>query len=341
MSQPHRARIHEQQLIHPFGTSRGIDAMIPTVLLELSDGALGEGSPVRYKHQTALGELAALESLLGVCELGAGLERVRDHARGIAPANSAARAALDIALHDRLGREAALPLWRLFGAPNPAGLTTSLTIGLDTPDVMERKALEARDYPILKVKLGRGLNLDREALSRVRAAAPNVKLSVDANAGWDLATARAMLPVLAENKVELLEQPLAIGNVEETGLLMREANIPVVVDEDVQDLASLPPLVGKVSGINIKLMKCGGIAEGRAMIAFARAHGWQVLLGCMVETGIGIAAASHLAGLADWLDLDGAMLSKNDPVEGLPTPHPWVLPARSASGLGCTLKSQG
>jgi L-alanine-DL-glutamate epimerase-like enolase superfamily enzyme len=337
LSPSHHAHVHDQQLIHPFGTSRGIDSVIPTVLLELADGALGEGSPVRYKQQTAPGQLAALESLLAVCDLDAGIERVREQARALAPGNSAARAALDIALHDRLGREAGQPLWKLFGAPSPAGLVTSLTIGLDAPDVMERKALDARDYPILKVKLGRGLEPDREALTRVRVAAPQARLSVDANAGWDLATARAMLPVLADCRVELLEQPLAIGNIDETALLMREAKIPVVVDEDVQDLTSLPALVGKVSGINIKLMKCGGIAEARAMIAFARTHGWQVLLGCMVETGIGIAAASHLAGLADWLDLDGAMLSKNNSVEELPTAHPWLLPQRVAPGLGCQL----
>lgn len=340
MNRAHRTWIHEQLLIHPFGTSRGIDAAIPSVILELEDGSLGEGSPVRYRQQTAPGELAALNSLLAACQLGAGIEAVRAQTRALAPSNTAARAALDIALHDRLGKEAGLPLWRLFGAPEPAGLITSLTIGLDAPEVMERKALEACDYPILKVKLGRGTAADTHALRRVRAAASNTRLTVDANAGWDLETAREMLPILAECGVELLEQPLAIGNVEETATLMRDAKIPIVVDEDVQDLTSLPPLVGKVSGINIKLMKCGGIAEARAMIAFARAHGWVVLLGCMVETGIGIAAASQLAGLADWLDLDGAMLSKNNPVEDLKAPHPWVLPPHMEPGLGCKLTAE-
>jgi len=224
------------------------------------------------------------------------------------------------------------------------GAVTSLTIGLDSLEVMARKAAEAAHYPILKVKLGRGFAEDSERLRLVRAAAPGARLSIDANAGWDVETTRAMLPLLADAGAEVLEQPLAIGRFEELRPLLAGSPIPIVADEDAQHLASLGRLEGCVHGINVKLMKCGGIAEARLMIAFARERGWKLLLGCMVETGIGIAAASALAGFADWLDLDGAMLSSNDPSEPVSVSTtdiaPWEVRIPGAPGLGRRLRAR-
>lgn len=327
-------RIHQQQLRHPFGTSRGIDATIPTVILETGDAALGEGSPVRYKGQSAPGVAAHIESLLAQVDggdpIGEQLARVQ-----ASPLCSAARAAVDIAIHDHHARRAGASLHAFLGLRPPLDRTTSLTIGLDDPSRMEAKAREAAHWPILKVKLGRGPDADSRALRLVRTAAPSARLTVDANAGWDVPTSLAMFPVLAECGVELLEQPTPIGQLDALAEVNRLSPIPVYADEDAQGPACLDALRGRVRGINIKLMKCGGIAPALAMIDFARREGWGVLLGCMVETGIGIAAASHLAGEADWLDLDGALLSSNDPTD-LPSraAQPWQVPCLDAPGLG-------
>ncbi len=329
-----RAVVHEQRLRHPFGTSRGIDATIPTVLLRLEEGAAGEGSPVRYLGQTAAGVrddvLRLLESIEGDAPLDAQLAALRGMG-----SSSAAKCALDIALHDLHARREGVPLHRLVGLSRTTGRVSSLTIGLDEPVTMESKAREAAHWPILKVKLGRGPRLDSEALRRVRAAAPGARLTVDANAGWDPETASAMFPVLVECGVEVLEQPTRIGALDELAAVHRASPIAVIADEDAQGPECLPALRGRVRGINIKLMKCGGIAPAMEMARIAREEGWVVLLGCMVETGIGIGAARHLAPLADWLDLDGAALSTNDPTTLAGDPRaPWAVTVGEDPGIG-------
>jgi len=249
----------------------------------------------------------------------------------------AALAAVDIALWDLTARDRGLAIHRLLGAPPPQG-QTSYTVALDSLDAMVSRARAAAFLPILKIKLGRDPDFDRQAITQIAAAAPRARLRVDANGGWTLPQAREMLPLLADLGVEFVEQPLPRGALWQLGDLHRHSPLPILVDEDVQDRTSLAALRGRVDGINIKLMKCGGLSEALSMITFARNEGWQVLLGCMIESRIGLAAAAELSGLVDALDLDAHMLTTNDPVapgsidEFTPT-----VPAIEGPGLGIAL----
>jgi L-alanine-DL-glutamate epimerase-like enolase superfamily enzyme len=330
------AKVHSCALRYPFGISRGVDSEIPTVLLRLGDHGMGEGSPVRYKKQQIGDVFAAVQDLAaGVTEANiADIETHDARARARFPHLSAAVAALNIALWDAAGRREGKPLFELFGTTCPV-LATTYTVSLSDPETMELRAREAAHLPFLKIKLGRSEEFDLEAMRRIKAAAPNATLRVDANAGWSLDTARSILPKLADMGVEFVEQPLAIGNLEELAILHRESPIPVMADEDAQDLASLAPLRGKCAGINIKLMKCGGLSEALKMIRYARNEGWAVLVGCMIETRLGLGAAAHLASLIDYIDLDAHMLTTNDPFP----PHSQStysgdLPVQSGPGVG-------
>ncbi len=311
----HTVEIVELALRYPFGISRGTVSVMPTVLLDLDGRGRGEAAPVRYLGQTAPDAARLLEELAsGVTE--ANLDDIEGHekrAREVAPDHSAARCGFDVALWNARARAQGKPLHEVLGAPPPAG-KTSYTIALaETPESMADRAREAAHLPFLKVKLGRGSEFDLAAIEAVRAAAPGVELRVDANGGWSLADARAMVSELAKLGVTLVEQPLSVGSIEETGELRAESALPIFIDEDVQDMGSLQPLRGKVDGINIKLSKCGGLSEALRMIAFARNEGWKIFLGCMVESRVGLAAAASLAGAVDYIDLDGHMLTTNDP----------------------------
>ena len=319
----HQAWIVPLRLRYPFGLSRGTVDQLPTVLLRLGERGLGEAAPVRY-----LGHDAALirERLAAVCHA---LEehdledrpRCAAIARAIAPGLAPVWAALDIALWDLAARAQHRSLRDqlaalhpdLFPNPTPAH-DTAYTIALDSLDAMAARAGEAAHLPRLKVKLGRHPDFDRAALRRVAAAAPHARLLVDANGGWTLAQARQLLPELHDLGVILVEQPLARGQLTALAELHRHSPLPLYADEDVQGPESLPALRGCVDGINIKLMKCGGISPALDMIATARSHGWRVLLGCMIESRIGLAAAASLASRVDHLDLDAHMLTLDDPV---------------------------
>ncbi|MCB2157024.1 dipeptide epimerase [bacterium] len=303
------------QLHHPFGISRGTTSEMPVFFVELEGGGIGEGSPVRYHGEKAEEGVRLVQQMAepvteeNLFDLSEHMQRARE----IAPNHSSARAAFDIALHDRIGHQLAMPLHRYFGLPPARNVSSTFTISLDSDDKMVKKTLEAAPFPALKVKLGRDAAIDGATLRAVREAAPDKIIRIDANAGWSLADAREMLPVAVDLGIEFIEQPLAIGNLEELAILKRESPLPIVADEDVQDASSLPRLLGLVDGINIKLMKCGGLWEARRMMAFAQTVGWQVMLGCMIESSIGIAAASHLAGAADSFDLDSEWLISNNP----------------------------
>jgi len=233
-------------------------------------------------------------------------------AEGPAPA----RCALDLALHDRIGRRRGLPLYRLLDLPEPPVLPTSFTISIDSPQEMARRTAQVADYPIIKIKLGSDDDVARVAA--IRAARPDVRLWVDANAGWTPDEAVAQARVLASHGVELIEQPVARADIAGMGYVQAHTDLPVVADESVQTLADLEALAAAgVQGINLKLMKVGGLAAGLRMLRRARELGMRVMLGCMVETSLGVTAMAHLAGLADWLDLDAPFLVANDPFAGI------------------------
>jgi L-alanine-DL-glutamate epimerase-like enolase superfamily enzyme len=198
------------------------------------------------------------------------------------------------------------------------------------------------EYPRLKVKLGRDEEFDAAAIRDVRKAAPQARLFVDANAGWTRDNAKRLIMVCADLGVEFVEQPLPIGDLDGLRSLNWRSPLTIIADEDVQGLDSLEALAGKVGGINIKLMKCAGIAGAVGLAKRARELGMKVLLGCMIETSVGIAAASHIAEIADWLDLDAPLLTTNDPFEpAIPRPaslRPWQIYVPDSPGLGVVRK---
>jgi len=277
----------------------------------------GEADPSRYYGETADTVLAALEKLEPHLPKNPfDLEAAEARFAQLIPKNGAARASLSAALHDLVGKRLSQPVWRLWGLDPKRAPLSSFTIGLDAPDKMRAKVREADDYPILKVKLG--TDRDEEILRTVREATRK-PLRVDANAGWTVARAKQMIPVLKEYGVEFLEQPLAPDDLDGLSDVRRAAakqHLPVVVDESCLVAADIPRLAGRVDGINIKLAKCGSLREALRMIATARAHSMLVMVGCMIETSLGITAAAHFTPLVDAADLDGAALTVDDPFSG-------------------------
>jgi L-alanine-DL-glutamate epimerase-like enolase superfamily enzyme len=204
-------------------------------------------------------------------------------------------------------------LWGLDPAEAPL---SSFTIGIATPEVMAEKTAEAAEYPILKIKLGS--EDDRARLEAVRSVAPDKILRVDANAAWTPRSAVEGCVMCADFGVEFVEQPLPPHRNEDLLFVRERSPLPIIVDESSIVAADIPALAGLCDGINIKLAKCGGPREAIRMVHTARAHGLRVMLGCMLETTLGIAPAAHVAPLVDYADLDGAALLKNDPFVG---PH--------------------
>lgn len=227
-----------------------------------------------------------------------------------------ARAALDLAFHDRIGRQQGRPLYMLLGLPEPEPKPTAFTIGIDTPETMARQAREVANYPVIKIKLGS--NDDEARVAAIRQARPDATLYIDANAAWTAEEAITQIQRILPYGLALIEQPTAKTDIEGMGRVQAAVDVPVVADESLQSLADVERLAAVgVRGINLKLMKVGGISPGLAIIRRARELGLQVMLGCMVETSLGITAMAHLAGLADWLDLDAPFLIRNDPFVGL------------------------
>ncbi len=249
-----------------------------------------------------------------------------------------ARAAIDLALYDRIGRQEGKPLYQLLDLPQPKPIATSFTISIDTPERMAKMAAGIPAYQNLKVKLG-GDGNDEARLAAIREARPDARLRVDANAGWSLDVARDYVRRLERYELEMIEQPLVRGAIDEMGLLQSRTAIPIVADESVQSLADVAHLadVG-VSGVNIKLMKVGGLSPALRMIRTARERGLRVMLGCMVETSLGTTAMAHLMGLAEWVDLDAPMLIANDPFAGVQYGEGGRVIAPERPGIGVELK---
>lgn len=227
-----------------------------------------------------------------------------------------ARCALDLALHDRIGRLRGVPLYQLLNLPKPQPLATAFTLSIDTPEEMARQAAAVPNYPIIKLKLGAEGDVARVAA--VRAARPDAILCVDANGGWQPEEAIPLAQAILPYDLAFIEQPVPKGEIEAMGRVQAAVNIPVVADESVQTLANVEQLAAVgVQGINLKLMKLGGLAAALRVVARAQELGLRLMLGCMMESSIGITAMAHLAGLAEWLDLDAPLLIANDPFSGL------------------------
>jgi L-alanine-DL-glutamate epimerase-like enolase superfamily enzyme len=228
---------------------------------------------------------------------------------------SCAKAALDIAVMDWIGKAFNTPLYRMFGLNPDNAPVTSFSIGIDTAEVVKQKTREAEPYPILKIKVGR--DNDEEIIGAVRSVTDKV-IRVDANEGWKTKEA-ALEKILWLQKqgVELIEQPMPSDMIEETAWLRERVDIPILADEAVKSAADIPKLAKAYDGINIKLMKSGGIQEALRMIYMAKALGMKIMIGCMIESSVAIAAAAHLTPYLDYADLDGNLLISNDPFKGL------------------------
>ena len=303
---------------HPFVIARGGEDDYRVVWVRLTDAdgveGWGEADPSRYYGETADTVLGVLKRLAAHLPRDPfDLEAAEARFAQAVPKNGAARAALSAALHDLVGKRLDQPVWRLWGLDAARAPRSSFTIGLDTAEKMRQKVAEASAYPILKIKLG--TERDEQILRTVRDATDK-PLRVDANAGWTRDRALQMLPVLKEYGVEFVEQPLAPDDLEGIAAVHRRGILPVVVDESCIVAADIPRLAGAVDGINIKLAKCGSLREALRMIATARAHGMLVMVGCMIESSLGITAAAHFTPLVDAADLDGAALTANDPFVG-------------------------
>jgi L-alanine-DL-glutamate epimerase-like enolase superfamily enzyme len=310
-----RATTNVLALRETFQIARGAADEETVVAVEFErDGvaAHGEGAPVDYWGETPAGMVEALEAE-GDAVIGddpfAAVERVRgwDGPQG-------AKMALDGALHDWVGRRAGLPTWKLLGTDR---LTppTSYTIGIDTVEGTADRTRRATGYEVLKIKVGGAADVER--LRAVRAETP-ARLRIDGNEGWTLDTARELTPELIELGVEFVEQPFPAGDLDAFRAYRElERRLPVYIDEGCKDLSSVAPIAAYADGIVIKLSKCGGIREALRMIHAARALGLGVMLGCMIESELGIAAAAQLGSLADHIDLDGHLLISSQPYTGL------------------------
>jgi L-alanine-DL-glutamate epimerase-like enolase superfamily enzyme len=243
-------------------------------------------------------------------------DRIEDIPGWLPEGPAPARSALELALYDRIGKKRGQPLYQLLGLPRPPELATSFTIAIDTPDAMAEMARQIPDYKIIKLKLGS--NDDEARVRAVREARPDVKLCVDANAGWSVDQAIKHLAWLEKYDLELIEQPLPKEQMREMGEVQKRTRIPIVADESVQSLYDVEQMgAAGVKGINLKLMKVGGLTPALRILKRAKELDMRVMLGCMIETSIGTTAMAHLAGSADWLDLDAPLLITNDPFDGL------------------------
>ena len=242
-------------------------------------------------------------------------DQILSYFMNLQPGNFAAKAALDIALHDLVGQILGQPLWRLWGLSPEHCTYTTYTIGIDTPEVVRQKTREVEGrFGRLKVKVG--VPGDRELIQAIRSVS-SLPLTVDANQGWsDPEHALRQIEWLDKQGVIMIEQPLPKHDFDGLCWLTERSPLPIILDESVQGPADVLRLHGCCHGINIKLMKCGGLAEARKMIDIARLQGMQVMLGCMTETTCAVTAAAQLAPYADYLDLDGNLLISNDPFVG-------------------------
>ena len=332
------------QLRDPFRIARsehGAGAVATTVVVELRDTrypgvvGLGEGYPDRFYGETPETMAALFPLLLEAAgepeSTAAGLDAASRRVEAAIRWNGAARCAVDIALHDLVGKVAGLPVHRLLGL-SASIPPTDFTLGLDEPEVVAERARRASHFPALKIKVGGPADL--ETLRAVRRVYGG-PLRVDANTGWTPDVADDLLAALEPLGVELVEQPYPARRLDWLAELQARSGLPIVADESCVTVEDLDGLVGVVDGVNVKLAKCGGVGPAKRMLERARALGFRTFVGCMEETSIGIAASAAVASLADWVDLDGNLLLADDPFVGLELgdDHSWQLGDEPGLGI--------
>ena len=305
---------------HPFVIARGGYSHHRNVIVRLTDDdgleGYGEAAPNRYYGESVSTVIAALGQFKPVLERADpfSLESIEAHLNRVLRSNASAKSAVSSALHDLVGKRLGLPVFRLWGLDAATTPESSFTIAIAENHELERRVAEAREYPILKIKLG--TDRDEEIVRIIRNAAPEKRLRVDANAAWTAKHAVRMSDFLAAQGVEMLEQPVAANDIEGLRFVRKRSKLPVFADESCLVASDVAKLTGAVDGINIKLAKCGSLREAMRMVHAARALDMQVMAGCMIESSLGISAIAQISPLLDYADFDGAALLSNDPFQG-------------------------
>ncbi|MEH2261578.1 dipeptide epimerase [Nostoc sp.] len=311
----------------PLTISRGTTAQTTNVWVRISDDGIegwGEASPfgVGDRRQSTDTIKDSLDQIVPLLQAFSPLQRQQIEQVFIQnQIPSAARAALDMAMHDWLGKRVGLPLWQIWGLDRNQIVPTSVTIGINSPEGARARArdwLQFTDVRLFKVKLGspNGIDADKKMLLAVREEAPEIELFVDANGGWSLEDAIAMCNWLANLGIKYVEQPLLRGQEKSLAKLKEHSPLPIFVDESCFTSSDIPELANYVDGINIKLMKSGGLTEAMRMVHTARAYRLQVMFGCYSDSSLANTAALQLAPLADYLDLDSHLNLIDDPFTG-------------------------
>ncbi|NDP20864.1 MAG: dipeptide epimerase [Paludibacter sp.] len=307
-------------LKHVFTVASNSRTTTPVVLTQIEYQGLvgyGEASMPPYLGETQESVVKFLQKVdLSKFANPFELDEIMLYIEKIDKNNTAAKASVDIALHDLLGKILQQPLYKLWGLNPQKTPNTSFTIGIDTPEVVIEKVKETQnEFKILKVKLGK--NSDKEMINAIRSVS-DVPLCVDVNQGWsDKYQALDMINWLHEKNVVFVEQPMPKEKLDDMAWLTQHSPLPTIADESVQRITDIKNLYQVFSGINIKLMKCGGLREAYNMMNVAKALEMKVMIGCMTETSCAVTAAAQLSPMADWADLDGNLLIKNDRYNGL------------------------
>ncbi len=323
---------HQVHLAHTFRTTHGARDVMPVMIVDI-DGGLGEAAPVHYygeNTETVRSFLDAASKVIGDDPFE--LEALSEKLERVAAFNYSAKAAIDMAMHDLAGKKLGVPLYKYFGITPRTDLPTSYTISISDPDSMKKQTEQAPGYQVYKVKVG--VLGDIEMVAAVRDAT-KARIRVDANEGWSVKEASARIKELEKLDIEFIEQPLHRDDFDGFRLLRSKTDLPIIADEGIFRACDIPKYVGLVDGINIKLSKSGGLREAMKMIAVARAHKMKVMIGCMVETSVGITAAAQIASLVDYADLDGNILITDDPYKGV-TVEDGFLKLPGGPGLGVT-----
>ncbi len=338
-----KARMHlsffpyELQLQHTFTVASYSRTTTPDVQVEIEyDGYVGygEASMPPYLGHTVESVCAFLQKVnLEQFSDPFQMEDILTYVDGLSEGDAPAKAAIDIALHDLVGKLIGQPWWRLWGLDAAKAPSTTFTIGIDTPEVVREKTLECADrFNILKVKVG--LDSDEEMIRTIRSVT-DLPLAVDANQGWqDRQKALDEIFWLKEQGVVMVEQPMAVDRLDDIAWITERSPLPIFADESIQRLRDIPAIKGAFTGINIKLMKCTGMREAWKMLNYGRAEGMRVMIGCMTETSCACTAAAHLSPAVDFADLDGNLLISNDRFTGMTVRDGrMILPDRPGLGL--------
>ena len=310
---------YELQLRHAFNLAKYSRTTTPDVQVQIElDGIVGYGEASMPPY---LGEsVESVCKFLSQVDLSQfsdpfRMEEILDYVDGIAPNNRAAKASIDIALHDLLGKIMGQPWYKIWGLSPEKAPNTSFTIGIAKADVVRQKVLEAEPYKVLKVKMG--LDNDKELVEIIRSMTDR-PICVDANQGWsDKHKALEMIEWLYDKNCLFVEQPMPKEMLDETAWLREHSNLPIIADEAFQRLGDIKRFHGVYDGINIKLMKSTGLHEAYQMVTLARALDMKIMVGCMTETSCAVTAAAQISPLVDWADLDGNLLIANDRFDGI------------------------